>query len=135
MGNAPWSTLSTSIYAFDVENEAESALGTSLPNSNWWCARANTAKSLLPQAKQGGKIVVMEEFGAQCAAQANEIAYAGGLMNKNCIPWIIWEVSSVTQPTDYEFSPTSSIWNVFSQQACTCSLNLQVDEPSVSLKD
>ncbi|KAJ3073900.1 hypothetical protein HDU98_000359 [Podochytrium sp. JEL0797] len=165
LGNAPWFSLSNSIYSFNIQNEAESALGSTLPNPDWWCSRANAIKSLLPQgspilvstggnqnptdafipqalncpaidaitvhtygdvanlipqmvsAQKGGKTVVMEEFGAQGAAQANEIAYAGGLMNKNCIPWMIWQVSSVTQPTDYEFSPTSSIWSVFRQYA------------------
>ncbi|KAJ3074944.1 hypothetical protein HDU98_009719 [Podochytrium sp. JEL0797] len=165
MGNTPWSSLSNSIYAFDIQNEAESAIGSSLPNPDWWCSRANTIKNLLPQgspilistggnqnptdafisqnlncpsidiisvhtygdvaplipqmvaAKKGGKVVVMEEFGAQGPAQASEIAYTAGLMNANGIPWMVWEVSSVTLANDFEFSPTSSIWKTLSQYA------------------
>ncbi|KAJ3066066.1 hypothetical protein HDU98_010614, partial [Podochytrium sp. JEL0797] len=78
--------------------------------------------ALIPQMvaiQAGGKQqAVLEEFGAQgVAAQASEIAYAGGLLNANGIPWLIWEVSSVTQANDYEFAPGSDVWNTLSQYA------------------
>ncbi|KAJ3059307.1 hypothetical protein HDU98_004689, partial [Podochytrium sp. JEL0797] len=34
LGNAKWSTVSSQIYAFNSQNETESALGTTLPNPN-----------------------------------------------------------------------------------------------------
>ncbi|KAJ3074943.1 hypothetical protein HDU98_009718 [Podochytrium sp. JEL0797] len=165
MGNAPWSSLSNSILSFNIQNEAESAIGSSLPNPDWWCSRANTIKGLLPQgspilvstggnqnptdafisqnlycpaidvitvhtygdvatlipqmksAQSLGKQVWMEEFGSQGSAQAGQIAYTAGLMNANGIPWLTWQVSTVTLANDFEFSPASSIWNTLSQYA------------------
>ncbi|KAJ3063940.1 hypothetical protein HDU98_000297 [Podochytrium sp. JEL0797] len=164
--HGPWHSRAGSIYAFEIQNEGQSALGGTMPNPDWWCGRAKAIKKLLSQngirvstggtqyAKDSmlvnnfkcpeidiiavhsyadigpfvplmraipalwGKQVVMEEFGSTGASQALAIQYTAGLMNFNRIPWMVWEVSSVTVSNDYEFSPSeTTVWNTLAQYA------------------
>ncbi|KAJ3063939.1 hypothetical protein HDU98_000296 [Podochytrium sp. JEL0797] len=166
-GGRPWSSNWKSIYAFEIQNEGQSALGGTMPNPDWWCGRAKAINKLLSPnekiristggtqyaqdsliasnfkcreidiiavhsyadigpfvplmraiQKNYGKEVVMQEFGSTGASQALAIQYTAGLMNFNRIPWMVWEVSSVTVPNDYEFSPSQTTsWNTLAQYA------------------
>ncbi|KAJ3025952.1 UNVERIFIED_CONTAM: hypothetical protein HDU68_006424 [Siphonaria sp. JEL0065] len=75
-------------------------------------------KTALEKAQKYKKLVVLEEFGAQGKYQAPTIAYTAELANFNRIPWMPWEVSTVSIPGDFEFSPEDKdTWAVLTRYA------------------
>ncbi|KAJ3237784.1 hypothetical protein HDU81_009023 [Chytriomyces hyalinus] len=69
--------------------------------------------------QQNNKIVIFEEFGATTiAAKVNIINTIGDFCNKKKIPWLPWQVSSVSKPDDFEFwTDQTSVWSALTKNA------------------
>ncbi|KAI9344008.1 glycoside hydrolase superfamily [Obelidium mucronatum] len=74
--------------------------------------------AVLGKAQNYSKTVIFEEFGAQGQGQAPTIEHTAELSNFYRIPWMPWQVSTVTIPDDFEFSPSDTVtWEVLSRFA------------------
>ncbi|ORY47636.1 hypothetical protein BCR33DRAFT_714739 [Rhizoclosmatium globosum] len=78
-----------------------------------------SAWSLLPSAVDkaiaAGKMIVIEEFGLP-SDKAGTVAAIAQLANDHRVPWMPWEVSTVSQPGDFEFSPVDGdVWNALAK--------------------
>ncbi|KAJ3095051.1 hypothetical protein HK100_005932 [Physocladia obscura] len=68
---------------------------------------------------QHGKIVIMQEFGAT-SSKADWISAVANVCNSLNIPWLPWEVSTVSQYSDYEFGTNESqIWTALTDSAAS----------------
>ncbi|KAI8844340.1 glycoside hydrolase superfamily [Chytriomyces cf. hyalinus JEL632] len=69
--------------------------------------------------QQNNKIIIFEEFGATTiAGKVNIINTIGDFCNKKKIPWLPWQVSSVSKQDDFEFwADQTSVWSALAKNA------------------